>query len=97
MILNILLQQSRFLTGITSKLVTVYITETPHRPKIRSGGGSNMVGIICPLVGIGLTDLPKMGGGASSGICALVELFLCRAPTCFQFHCHDVIFKLAVR
>ena len=29
----------------------------------KSGGaGSNVVGIICPPVGIGLTDLPKTGG-----------------------------------
>ena len=26
------------------------------------GGGSNVVGIMAPLVGIGLTDLPKTGG-----------------------------------
>ena len=34
-----------------------------HRPKIWGvGASSNEVGIICPLFGIGLTDLPKTEG-----------------------------------
>ena len=44
--------------------IYIIIAETPHRPKIwGAGAGSNVVGIICLLVGIGLTDLPKTGGG----------------------------------
>ena len=40
----------------------------------KSGGGasSNGVGIICPLVGIGLTDLPKSVGGGGGGQCPLL-------------------------
>ena len=40
----------------------IWALETPHRPKIW-GASSNMAGKICPLVQIGLTDLPKTGGG----------------------------------
>ena len=36
--------------------------------KMEGGGSSNVVGITCPLVGIGLTDLPKIGGVKGSGI-----------------------------
>ena len=38
--------------------------------KIRGWGwktGSYLVGIICPAVGIGLTDLPKSEGGGGGG------------------------------
>ena len=44
------------------------VAETPHR------GGSNVVGIICPLVGIGLTDLPKTGGAIASPSPLLLDL-----------------------
>ena len=38
-----------------------------HRPKIwGAGASSNGVGIICPLFGIGLIDLPKNGGAPLS-------------------------------
>jgi hypothetical protein len=29
------------------------------------GGSDNLVGVLCPLVEIGLTDLPKSGGAAA--------------------------------
>ena len=37
-------------------------SEAAHRPIIGGRGNYSVVGITCPLVGIGLTDLPKTGG-----------------------------------
>jgi hypothetical protein len=34
---------------------------------------SNVVGIICPLVGIGLTDLPKTWGAMASPVAPLIN------------------------
>ena len=45
-----------------AKAYTIYVTEAAQRPKIW-GANSNAMGIIFPLVGIGLTDLPKTGRG----------------------------------
>ena len=41
----------------------VYPSGPSQGLKIRGGARSNVVGIMCPPVEIGLTDLTKMGGG----------------------------------
>ena len=55
---------------------TLLVTNLRRRTVKKSGGGgSNVVGIICPLVTIGLTDLSKTGGGALPPTPLLRHLF----------------------
>ena len=52
--------------GVGKKLFL--LSEPVEGLKIRGGASSNVVGIICPPVEIGLTDLKKSGGGANASL-----------------------------
>ena len=43
--------------------------------KIREKASSNVVGIICLLVGIGVTDLPKTGGRGAAAPLPLLDVY----------------------
>ena len=53
------------------------------RSKIRGGTSSNVKGIICPLIKIGLTDPAKLerGGGGSDGLAKSQSLPYCRTAS----------------
>ena len=51
--------QMLFIADHTEYEENQWNTEAAEGPKIRGGGSSNVVGIICSLAGIGLTDLPQ--------------------------------------